>query len=341
MLSHYWKISDKTNLNTNVAYQVGHIGNSRIDYQLANSPDPTYYKLLPSYYLNSQDNYVPVFDSNGVIIQYTNPNAETAATNFINDGQIDWPAMYFANTASVNAGKSLYALYEDRTDDKLWSANSYINSRVSDNISLNAGINFRKLKSENYQKLTDLLGGSFFLDVDPFYYDDATQSDLNHPDRQVVVGDSYGYKYNLLATTFDGFTQFKFNYKKVDFYLGQSFSRSEFQRDGKYRNGIYASNSYGKSDKAIYENFGFKGGLTYKMNGHNFLDFNGVYMTKAPSLKNVFSNSRLNNNLTPGVTSESVISADASYIIKAPKFKARITGFYSKIINASEVSLEF
>jgi hypothetical protein len=338
MLSHYWKISDKTNLNTNVAYQVGHIGNSRIDYQLANNPDPTYYKNLPSYFLNSQANYVPVYDNNGIIIQYTNPNADAARTNFVNDGQIDWPAMYFANTTSVNAGKSLYALYEDRTDDKLWMANSYINSRVSDNISMNAGINFKKLKSENYQKLTDLLGGQFFMDVDPFYTGAATQSDLNHPDRQVVVGDAYGYKYNLLATTFDAFTQFKFNYKKVDFYLAQSFSRSEYQRDGKYRNGIYASNSYGKSDKPVFENFGFKGGLTYKINGHNFLDFNGAYMTKAPNLRNVFSNARLNNNLTPGVTNESVMSADASYIIKAPKFKARLTGFYSKIINASEVS---
>ena len=60
MLSHYWKISDKTNLNTNVAYQVGHISNTRIDYQYANNPDPTYYKNLPSYFLNSQANYVPV-----------------------------------------------------------------------------------------------------------------------------------------------------------------------------------------------------------------------------------------------------------------------------------------
>jgi hypothetical protein len=337
MLSHYWKITDKTNLNTNVAYQVGHIGNSRIDYQLANNPDPTYYKYLPSYYLNSPSYYVPGVDGQGNPI-LTNPSAVTAANNFVANGQLDWNAMYVANGNSANAGKSVYALYEDRTDDKLWSANSYLNSRLSDNIYLNAGVNFRKLKSRNYQRLTDLLGGSYFLDIDPFYTDDASQSDLNHPDRQILVGDSYGYKYDLWATTFDGFTQFKFTYKKVDFYLSQSFTRSQYQRDGLYKNGIYASNSYGKSEKVIFENFGFKGGLTYKISGRNFLDFNGAYLTKAPNLRNTFANARINNNITPDLTSESIISADASYIIKAPKFKSRITAYYSKILNSSEVS---
>jgi hypothetical protein len=145
----------------------------------------------------------------------------------------------------------------------------------------------------------------------------------------VGEGDAYGYNYDLNAITFDGFTQFKFSYKKVDFYLGQTFSRSEYQREGNYRNGIYANNSYGKSSKAIFENFGFKGGLTYKISGKQFIDINGVYMTKAPNLRNTFSNARLNNNITPDLTSESIMGSDISYIIKAPKFKARLTGFFN------------
>ena len=225
-----------------------------------------------------------------------------------------------------------------RVEDKQWSANSYLNSSIADNIVMNAGVNFKKLKSKNFQKLIDLLGGTYFSDIDPFFSGDASQTDLNNPDRQVYEGDAYGYNYNLNAITFDGFTQFKFNYKKVDFYLGQTFSRSEYQREGNYRNGIYANNSFGKSSKAIFENFGFKGGLTYKITGKQFLDINGVYMTKAPNLRNTFSNARLNNNITPDLTSESIMGTDISYIIKAPKFKARLTGFYNKISNATQIS---
>ena len=329
MLSHYWKISDKTTLNTNVAYQTGSIGNSRLDYQTANSPDPTYYKNLPSYFSNLGDI----------------AGANAAQNYFLNNSQINWNAMYYANqNSSVNNGKSVYALYEDRTDDKQITANSILFSDLSDNVKLNAGASFKKLKSHNFQNMLDLLGGQYFGDVDPFYatgenyYPGKTQSDLNNPNRQIKVGDEYGYNYNLNAVVADAFTQFKFTYKKVDFYLAQSFSRTQYQREGLYRNGIYANTSFGKGSKQNFENFGFKGGLTYKITGQHLLDFNGVYMTKAPNMRNTFANARINNNITPELNSETIASLDASYVVRTPKFKARVTGFASRVKNATEIS---
>ncbi|MEN9326826.1 MAG: hypothetical protein RI943_1247 [Bacteroidota bacterium] len=323
MLSHYWKISDKTTLNTNVAYQTGSIGNSRLDYQTANSPDPTYYKNLPSYFFNLGDT----------------AGATAAQNYFLNNSQINWNAMYYANqNSSVNAGKSVYALYEDRTDDKQITANSILFSDLSDNVKLNAGASIKKLKSHNFQNMLDLLGGQYFSDVDPFYSGDQTQSDLNNPNRQIKVGDEYGYNYNLNAIVADAFTQFKFTYKKVDFYLAQSFSKTQYQREGLYRNGIYANTSFGKGSKQNFENFGFKGGLTYKITGQHLLDFNGVYMTKAPNMRNTFANARINNNITPELTSETIASLDASYVVRTPKFKARVTGFASRVQNATEIS---
>lgn len=339
MLSHYWKISDKTNLHTNLSYQTGFIGNSRLDFQLANNPDPTYYKNLPSYYLNDPTYSVPTYGPDNVtIIGYTNPTAAAAATNFIGDGQLNWRNLYYTNQIINGGQRSAYVLYEDRVQDNQWSGSSYLNSSIANNIVLNAGVSFKKLKSTNFQKLIDLLGGSYFNDIDPFFIGDAGQSDLNNPDRQVREGDAYGYNYTLNALTFDGFTQFKFTYKKIDFYLGQTFSRTEYQREGNYKNGIYTNNSFGKSATTTFENFGFKGGLTYKLSGKQFFDFNTVFMTKAPNLRNTFSNARLNNNITPDLNNESIMGADLSYIIKAPKFKARVTGFFNRISNATQIS---
>ena len=339
MLSHYWKISDKTNLHTNLSYQTGFVGNSRLDFQLANNPDPTYYKNLPSYYLNDPSYSVPTYAPDNVtIIGYTNPTAAAAANNFIGDGQLNWRNLYYTNQIINGGQRSAYVLYEDRVEDSQWSGSSYLNSSIANNIVLNAGVSFRKLKSNNFQKLIDLLGGSYFNDIDPFFIGNTGQTDLNNPDRQVREGEAYGYNYTLNALTFDGFTQFKFTYKKIDFYLGQTFSRTEYQREGNYKNGIYADTSFGKSATTTFENFGFKGGLTYKLSGRQFFDFNTVFMTKAPNLRNTFSNARLNNNITPNLNSESIMGADLSYIIKAPKFKARVTGFFNRISNATQIS---
>lgn len=339
MLSHFWKISPKTNLNTNVTFQTGSIANTRLDYNGGNNPDPTYYKFLPSYYLNMHyDNNlddpfnVPVWAPNYAL-------ADKTRNDFLANSQINWNRMYKANEDNK---RSIYALYEDRTEDDLWTANSVVSSQLADNISFNGGATFRSLKSENFQKMIDPLGDYPLLDTDSFYEgegftDGENQADLNNPNRLVYKGDRYGYNYILRANTLDAFTQFKFTFKKVDFYLAQSYTRTDYQREGLYRNGLYANNSYGKSDKLHFDNFGFKGGLTYKLSGRSFFNANAAYLTKAPSLRNTFTNARLSNNILDDLDSETVTSGDVSYILNMPKFKARLTGYYSLIQNSTKI----
>lgn len=338
MLNHFWKISDKTSITSGITHQFGSIGNSRIDFQNAKNPDPTYYRNLPSFFTSTfnPDDYTD-FQGNSTANLLL---ASQARNNFINDGQINWNSMYEAN-ASTKDGRSVYVLYEDRTDDKLWIANSFITSQLADNITFNGGGTYKKLKSHNYQHLTDLLGGNHFNDIDNFQQGIKQQSDLNNPDRKVYEGDEYGYNYNLEANTIDLFTQFRFSYKKYDFYLGQMYNQATYQREGLYRNGIYSTNSFGKGEKFRSENFGFKGGLTYKMNGRNYFNFNAAYLTKAPAMRNVYPNARMNNNALSDLENEKISSADVSYIIRKPSFKARITAYASNIKNATETAFFF
>jgi len=345
MLNHYFKINEKTNLNSSVMYQFGKVGNSTIDYQNANSPDPVYYRKLPSYYssLYAKDNgefsgeFTPDYES-----------AEKSKISFLEKPQIDWEAIYQANQRPIinsngvitgyEASQSHYVLYEDRTDDNTIAANSNLNIQLSENSAFDGGLTFRNLKSHQFQYLLDLLGGQYFEDIDTFYSGNERQSDLQNPNRQVKEGDIYGYNYNFTATTIDAFTQFKFSYNKVDFYLGQSYSFSNYQREGLYQNGIYPTSSLGKSEKVNFENFGFKGGFTYKISGKQWLFFNGMHLTRAPSLRNTFSNSRLNNSIVDGIENENISSAEANYVYHSPKLKMRFTGYYTLIKNTTKTS---
>jgi len=339
MLNHYLKIDEKTNLNSSVMYQFGKVGNSNIDYQNVDSPDPVYYKKMPSYFssLYAKDkgqfsgDFTPDYE-----------NAEQSLQTFLGNPQLDWKAMYFANQNLNENGyepaQSHYVLYEDRTDDKTFAASSNLNIQINSNISFDGGLTYRNLKSHNFQYLVDLLGGKYFEDIDTFYKGDLAQSDLKNPNRQVKEGDTYGYNYNLLANTMEAFTQFKFSYNKTEFYLAQTYSTSNYQREGLYQNGIYATNSLGKSEKVNFENFGFKGGFTYKISGKQWLFFNGAHLTRAPSLRNTFSNSRLNNTIVTGIESENISSAEANYVYRSPKLKLRLTAYYTLIKNTSKTS---
>ena len=328
MLNHYWTISSKTSLNTNIGYQFGKLGNSRLDFAGGSNPSPAYYQQLPSYFLA---------DTNGP--DYA--GAYQAEQSFINDGQLDWQRILDANlTNNIGGNPAAYVLYEDRSDDKQLTVNSILSSELSDNILLNASVNYKKLKSENFAEIIDLLGSNVgVLNIDSF--DGYQFNTLEDPNRIVGEGEKFRYNYNLLADVISGYAQGQFKYNKIDFYLSGSITKTNYQREGLYNNGGNPGNSFGKGEKLSFTGFGAKTGFTYKITGKHLLDVNAGYITRAPSLRNTYSNSRENHNIVPNITEEKVSSIDASYIFRSPIVKAKLTGYYSKIEDANEISFFF
>jgi len=337
MLNHYWDINSRTSLNTNVAYQWGKLGNSRLDFPGGANPSPAYYQKLPSYFLADSDG--PDYE-----------NAYIAEQEFINNGQIDWNRIIDANlTNNIDGSYAAYALYEDRSDDSQVTVNTILNTELTDNIVLNASVNYKSLKSENFAEIIDLLGSNTgVLNVDSF---DGFQFDMNNPDQVAFEGDKYRYNYNLYADIISGYAQGVFKYNKVDFYLAGSVTKTDYYRDGLYRNEANANNSYGKGGEVDFTGFGAKAGFTYKISGKHLIDVNGGYITRAPSLRNTYSNARANHdvvgvvngvNITgQDITEEKITSFDASYIFRSPIVNARLTGFYTKTEDANEISFYY
>jgi hypothetical protein len=354
MLNHYWTISDKVKLNTNVAYQFGKIANTRIDnggttlrevngqfaYEGgATNPNPDYYQNLPSYFLRN--------GTEPIDYQY----AFQAQQRFVSDGQLDWSRLYEANRVTSSVGdNALYVLQEDRIDDKQLTANMLITADLADNILFNGGVNYRTLNSQNYARIADLLGGNGFLDID-FFSDesspdvqdqlDAAQSDVNNPNRVAGLGDRYKYNYDINSDVISSFAQFQLKTKNFDYYVAGNVTNTTYQRIGKYENGNFIGNSFGESKKLDFTDFGIKGGATYKINGQNYIDFNGAYVTQAPFIRNAFSNARQNNDTLDGLESQQSYSGDLSYIFRTPSFKARLTGYYTQFLDGSDIGFYF
>lgn len=348
MLNHTWDISSKTALNTNVGYQFGKVGNSRIDNSGGANPSPAYYQNLPSYFLADDDGA----DFSG---------AYGAEQQFINDGQINWTDLFVANDSKNISGQAAaYNLYEDRNDDKQLTVNTIFNTELSDNIIFNGAINYKKLNSDNFAEIIDLLGSTVGAsNVDNF---DGFQFDLLNPDRLVQVGEKFRYHYKIEANELSSYAQAQFKYNKVDFFLAGSITKTDYQREGVFQNEanveldnfgtVVKDNSYGKGDKLEFTGVGLKTGFTYKITGKHLLDFKAGYLTQAPSIRNTYTNSRSNHDYVgvsnleaiPGaesITEEKISSADISYIFRSPIVKARLTGFYTKIEDANEISFYF
>jgi len=325
MLNHYWDISESTDLNTNIGYQIGHIANSRLGYDNAPNPDPAYYKKLPSYFLGNPDG-----------VDYE--GAYRAYASFMNDGQIDWTDLYETNI--FYGGTSRYYLYEDRSDDNQLMANAVLNSQLGERFQLTAAVNYKNLSSHNYAKMRDLLGGNGYLDIEVYNVGDAAQSDLNNPDRMVGNDAIFKYNYEIDAAQYDGFVQGQFSTAALDVYLGGRIGKTTYQRNGLFRNGAYPDDngSFGKSETLDFTTFGGKGGFTYKLSGRHAFTINSAYFTKAPNIRNSFSNARQNNRTVIDLIEETIINIDASYLYRTPFIKARLTGYYTLLQDATEIS---
>ncbi|SDW19296.1 CarboxypepD_reg-like domain-containing protein [Lutibacter oricola] len=323
MLTHYYT-SEKSTLTSSISYQTGHTTNGRLGYFNAPNPDPTYWKYLPSNYLRGNN--------------YDLGQAYLADQDFRNNGQLNWNELYLTNAGKENAS---YYVYDDRVEDSQISFNSNFNTKINANVQINTGVSFKSLSSRNFAEMTDLLGATSFLDIDQYAIGDARDNDLNNPNKVVGVGDEFQYNYNIAASSVGAFAQVQVTSKKVDYFAGLNFKNSNFQRDGLYKNGTFANNSFGKGEKQSFSDFSAKGGFTYKFTGRHLFNVNGAYLSNAATIRTVFSNSRVNNEITPTITSEKVVTADANYIFRSPKIQARLTGYFTKISDAVETSFLF
>ncbi len=336
LLNHDWSIDENSSLETSIGYQFGEMGNSRLDYAGGGNPSPAYYQDLPSYFLA---------DTNGPDYE----GAYIAQENFVNDGQINWNRIYDANiTNNLSNLNAAYVLYEDRVDDTQLTINSAYNREINENIKITSSLNYRNLVSDNFAEISDMLGGYSYSNIDSF---DNLDYNLLSPNSIISDGDKFKYHYKMNAKEISLFSMINFSYNKLEFYLAGDLTNTTYQRDGIFENEANAGNSSGKGEEIEFDGYGVKAGITYKFSGKHILDFNSAYLQKAPSIRNTFTNSRVNHNVVGSdvnglinyspITEEKVMSFDANYIFRTPIFTGRLTGFYSEVKDANEISFYY
>lgn len=333
VLNHDWKISEKANLKTSVLYTFGKGGNTALDWGDAGDPRPDYYRKLPNYYK---------YD----VLRY-NELTELYKSD-ITVRQINFDDMFAVNKSGVvdtkgfGAGnRSAYIIEERRDDESRLQANTLGSYIVNEDLKVKAGGSYEMYTGKHYKIVDDLLGGDFYLDIDKFVKrdastgvfsnpDEAEQNDLNNPNRAVKVGDTFGYSYDTHVNTAKGWVQAEYSLNNTDIFVAGNVSNTMFWRTGNMRNGKFADNSFGDSEKTSFTNFGGKIGATQKITGRHYVSVNAMYETRTPKVRNAFTSARTRNVVVPGLKKETVYSGEATYSYRSPFISGRLTGYYTK-----------
>lgn len=340
-------ITPSLHLLTNVSYNFGSIEERFLDFDSLSTdvlsspadPSPTAVNNLPSAFFIDPDN--PDFE-NGTI----------ARNNFINNGQIDWEQLISVNFNSIS-GNSIYITYKDVIENNNFTVNTIADYNLNQNIDIQGSFGYVNNNYKNFGEIDNLLGGTGYLDVNLANAPVSNiQSDIENPNRIVEEGDVFRYNYELFQTNINAFVQAKYTGESISGYLGAGGSSTNSYREGIFANGSALLQGEGEGEEYDFVDYNVKGGVGYDINTIHKVSLGGSYRRDAPSLQNLFINARESDNpralqvndiVTFGdeiieTIQSNTIAVEANYNVELPFFRARLSGYYTDITDATETN---
>lgn len=345
ILRYDWTPAAGTNLTAAVYGQAGKRGDTRLEWNEAANPAPDYNRRLPS--------------------SLSNPDQAALWADSLRSSeslrQIDWHGFYDVNRRNfetvsnadgiagntVSGNRAQYIIEDQRADSRELGFNIFLNQTLNERTKLQAGVNYRWYTGENFKTVDDLLGADYWYDINKFASQDypgdlaKEQNDLLNPNNVVREGEIFGYNYDENIRNGGSWIQFQTDLRRFSFSLGGELGVNSFWRTGKMQNGRFPDNSLGDSKKQSFYTYGARAGVTYKIDGRNYLYANGFAGTKPPQFFDIFLSPRTRDEAVPGVDPYSIKSVEGGYMLRAPNFRARLTGYLTDFSDEVEADRYF
>ncbi len=365
--------SDNLEAAATFLWRTGKNGYTALDWYDAADPRPDYYRNLPSYFWmenpdynrNNPEKYAWAKDAwEQDYAQYTHLNWDRLYNVNMN------------NYDEYGMRRSKYAIEERRVDQNDINIGANAKWRVTDEFTLAGGISYKWNRTEYYKKLDDLLGGAYYMNIDQFAERDfastpaLVQNDLDYymkyGDAQTLhVGDKYGYDYYAHVRNANIWVNGKVDVGAFKAYFSLEGGYSKFWREGLVRKGLFAGlsdsgreivyegqllttyemvdgerraiTSKGNSDKVDFFTYSEKLGLEYQFTGGHRVYANVAYLNDAPTFSQSFISPRTRNSIVPNLETMQTFSSDINYQYSNNGYNVRLTGFYTKINNQTDM----
>ena len=361
--------SDQFEASFTALYRFGKNGYTALDWYDAQDPRPDYYRNLPSYFMDVN----PDMNRHNDLKWGWTKEVWTHAKDYPNLTHVDWDRLYNVNYNQED-GRSKYVQEERHVDQQDLNLALNFKARPTSRITLTGGINGRINRTEYFKTVADLLGGSYFMNIDNFAERDfaATpyklQNDLDYYRihgyaQKLSVGDKYGYDYYAQVRNIGGWLNGNFSFGNFSFSLGGRVGYESFWREGLVRKGLFpgleengskvivdgvtieptydpdgsVTTSLGKSKTAGFLTYAGKLGLNYVIGGAMRVYANVGYFNEAPKFNQAFLSPRTRNTMIENLKPEKIFSADLNWQYSGNGINIRATGYYTTITDQSKV----
>lgn len=299
-LNHLWQIDQKSSLSTALYVSIGRGDGYR------GTGDDTYYN---SWYGST----------NGLVnTQFRRP-----------DGTFDYDAVETMNAESTNGSKMVMS---KMMNNHLWyGLLSTYTTKLGENFDFYGGIDFRYYKGLHQDILTDLFGGTYFMD--------SANRKVVTAENNPAVGGNPSYIYqklnvgDVLRRDYDGFVmyegvfaQLEYNQDKLSAFVSGGASNTGYWRYDR----MYYSKDNAKSSTKNYLGGNIKGGANYNLTENHNIFVNAGYINRAPMFDTSFINSQTSHDRNPDAKNEKIMSFELGYGYRSRFFTANLNGYYTR-----------
>ena len=233
------------------------------------------------------------------------------------DGTFDYGAIYTLNKASETGSKMVMS---KSINEHVWyGALSTYNTKLGKDIDIYGGLDVRYYKGIHTNEISDLYGGSFFVD--------ATSNRPLHPDNATLKTQKLGVG-DVVYRDYDGFVfsqglfgQAEYNKDNLSTFISLSASNTTSWRYDRF----YYDEANAKSASKSYLGYCVKGGANYNLDENHNVFANVGVISRAPFFSGgVFLQSTTSNVLNPNGINEKAFSAEVGYGFKSKYLAANL-----------------
>jgi outer membrane cobalamin receptor len=283
-LNHFWNISHKTSLSTAVYMSIG-------------------------------DGYG--YSGQGVnrSLWYGSSSGIPSTALRAPDGTFDYGAIYAINQASLQ-GSAL--VMSKSVNQHIWYGGlSTFSTKLGENIDIYGGLDVRYYKGIHTNVITDLYGGSFYLDptARPLVTDQSFRT------AKLAVGDVVYRDYDGFVFSQGVFMQAEYNKNKLAAFVSLSGSNTINWRYDRF----YYNPDAARSETVSFLGYGAKGGANYNLSDKHNVFANVGILSRAPFFSGgAFLQSTTSNVTNPNAVNESAFSAEVGYGFRSNLFSANL-----------------
>ncbi len=340
-----WDINEKMKLTTSVFGKYSMYKSTKLNYANSENPHPDYWKNLPSSFFNIWDPTAAGNTESALENWYNSYNYWTASKA---NRQIDWNRLYYANIEAAKSGNdALYFIQAKHSDNLMLNMAATLKAQVTKRSTLHGGLVLGMNNNRHYQTMEDLLGASFFHNIntyamssyamdDPRLQYDLNTAGPNNTGRLVYEGDKFGYDYKLEVQKGLLWASYDAEMGRFHTNISGKLGQTNMRRVGYMRNGMAADNSYGHSGIARFGEGGFKGNITLDAGRGHVFQIGLGYEWQPPTASTAFISPEVCNDYVANLGDEHILSSEFSYQFRNSWLHANLNAYYSRLDHVTE-----